>query len=71
MPRYDFRCTQCGETFEIPMHMEDRHNPPPCEKCGGKLIRSWSTPNVIYADEGFTQYKGRNGAGEAIVERKE
>lgn len=71
MATYDFRCEKCGELFEIQMPMDERNNPPACEKCGGRLVRSWSSPNIIYTDEGFTQFRGRNGAGEAIVERKD
>ena len=51
--------------------MAERNNPPKCKYCGGRLIRVWSAPNIIYRDEDFTQFKGRNGAGEPIVERRD
>jgi putative FmdB family regulatory protein len=32
MPKYDFRCQQCGHTFEAEKRMSDPC--PPCSQCG-------------------------------------
>lgn len=71
MATYDFMCNKCGQEYEVQLPMSEHDNPPDCKFCEGRLVRIWSAPNVIYADEDFTQFKGRNGAGEAIVDRKE
>jgi len=68
MAIYDFRCEDCGEDIEISLSM-NAPKPVECPSCGGHLIRIWNKPNIIYMDSGFTQYRGRNGAGEAITER--
>ena len=70
MARYDFKCSHCGQKYEVRLPMSEHDNPPNCSYCGGELKRVWAIPNVIYSDEGFTQFKGRNKAGEPIVERK-
>lgn len=71
MAKYDFRCEHCGQQYEVELPMSERDNPPVCKYCEGRLVRIWSAPNVIYTDSDFTQYKGRNDAGEPIVERKD
>lgn len=71
MAKYNFRCEHCGQKYEVELPMSEHNNPPNCKYCEGRLIRVWSAPNIIFRDDGFTQYKGRNGAGEPIVERRE
>src|SRR5437588_5510440 len=61
MPLYDYRCEQCGETFEVRQKFADAvltlH-----EGCGGKLERLISAPALQFKGTGFylTDY-GRNG----------
>src|SRR6266850_6493787 len=61
MPLYDYRCHQCGETFEVRQSFADPvwtvH-----EGCGGKLERLISAPALQFKGSGFylTDY-GRNG----------
>ena len=49
MPTYDYRCTECADTFEMQLYIADRKIPleTPCKKCGGKLDRAVGTPAVI------------------------
>jgi putative FmdB family regulatory protein len=60
MPRYDYRCEQCGETFEVKQKFADEpltvH-----EKCGGKVERLISAPALQFKGTGWyvTDY-GRN-----------
>jgi putative FmdB family regulatory protein len=60
MPRYDYRCQQCGETFEVKQKFADEpltvH-----EKCGGKVERLISAPALQFKGTGWyvTDY-GRN-----------
>src|SRR5450755_1738171 len=61
MPLYDYRCHQCGETFEVRQKFADAvltvH-----EGCGGSLERLISLPAIQFKGTGWyvTDY-GRNG----------
>lgn len=61
MPLYDYRCHQCGETFEVKQKFADAvmtvH-----EGCGGALERLISLPAIQFKGTGWyvTDY-GRNG----------
>jgi putative FmdB family regulatory protein len=61
MPLYDYRCHQCGETFEVRQKFADTlltvH-----EGCGGELERLISLPSIQFKGTGWyvTDY-GRNG----------
>src|ERR1035437_5122656 len=61
MPLYDYRCHQCGETFELTQKFADAvltvH-----EGCGGELERLISLPALQFKGTGcyVTDY-GRNG----------
>ena len=60
MPRYDYRCQQCGETFEVKQRFSDEpltvH-----EDCGGMVERLISVPALQFKGTGWyvTDY-GRN-----------
>jgi len=62
MPLYDYRCHQCGETFEVRQKFADPvltvH-----EGCGGQLERLISLPAIQFKGTGWyvTDY-GRNGS---------
>ena len=62
MPLYDYRCHQCGETFEVRQKFADPvltvH-----EGCGGELERLISLPAIQFKGTGWyvTDY-GRNGS---------
>lgn len=34
MPTYDFRCKDCGETFEVLCKISEMDDPRPCKHCG-------------------------------------
>ena len=61
MPLYDYRCHQCGETFEVRQKFADSvltvH-----QGCGGELERLISLPSLQFKGTGWyiTDY-GRNG----------
>ena len=78
MPRYDYRCQQCGETFEVKQKFSDEpltvH-----ENCGGKVERLLSAPALQFKGSGWyvTDYgrshssaSGSNGKSEAKAETK-
>jgi putative FmdB family regulatory protein len=60
MPAYDFRCTECAETFEIvrPMSAKDDVS---CPKCGAAANKVFSPVGVAFKGTGFhnTDYRPR------------
>ena len=52
MPRYDYRCQKCGETFEVKQKFSDEpltvH-----DKCGGKVDRLISAPALQFKGSGW------------------
>ena len=58
MPRFDFLCAACNETFEHLLPMGGA--PPKCLKCGSKKVEKLlSPPPVIFKGSGF--YKTDSG----------
>ncbi|MGW8532148.1 FmdB family zinc ribbon protein, partial [Nocardiopsis sp. NPDC055824] len=46
MPRYDFRCRECGDTFELSRPMAEAGDPAPCPVGHGDTVRLLSTVAV-------------------------
>jgi putative FmdB family regulatory protein len=38
MPVYEYRCTQCGERFEVFVRSAQQSGCPSCPKCGSSLV---------------------------------
>jgi putative FmdB family regulatory protein len=38
MVTYDFKCTKCGNEFEVSCHMDQRKDKAVCPKCGSKKV---------------------------------
>ena len=40
MPTYEYRCEDCGETFERPEHIDEHADShPECPKCGSSRVQ--------------------------------
>lgn len=52
MPTYDYRCRDCGQTFEI-VHSILEDGPTTCANCGGRLDRVLHPAGVIFKGSGF------------------
>ncbi len=66
MPLYEYKCDQCGETFEVIQRFSD----PPvetCRSCGGPVHKVLSAPAIQFKGTGWyvTDYakKGMTEAG--------
>jgi putative FmdB family regulatory protein len=46
MPRYDFRCRACGDTFEINRPMRESAKPAPCPQGHTDTVKLLSTVAV-------------------------
>ncbi|MEU8264176.1 zinc ribbon domain-containing protein [Micromonospora sp. NPDC048999] len=55
MPRYEFRCRACGDTFEVNRPMAEAGHPAPCPQGHADTVKLLSTVAVT----------GRGGAGRA------
>ena len=49
MPRYDFRCRACGDTFEVSRPMERSNEPASCPAGHEDTVRLLSTISVASA----------------------
>jgi putative FmdB family regulatory protein len=63
MPRYDYRCEPCQDTFEIVRSAEDRTEVC-CPTCGEAAKRVFSPVGVVFKGSGFhsTDYRAKPGA---------
>ena len=63
MPRYDYRCQQCGETFELRQGF-DADPVTDCHVCGGQSHRLIHSVPVMFKGSGFyvNDYGRGNGA---------
>jgi len=52
MPTYEYRCRDCGHTFDIVQKMSDdplTH----CPECGGELRKVFTPPAISFKGSGF------------------
>jgi putative FmdB family regulatory protein len=58
MPRYDFQCIECVETFEV-TRPAGQAKDEVCPTCGGATRRVFSPVGVVFKGSGFhnTDYK--------------
>lgn len=66
MPRYDYRCQDCGQTFEIRLSMSEysESNKPDCPECGSRNAeRSFSAVGVLVGSRGGSGGSTGGGGG--------
>lgn len=63
MPAYDFRCTECAETFEVTRSMSERGDET-CPKCGAAATKVFTPVGVAFKGSGFhnTDYRPKPAA---------
>jgi putative FmdB family regulatory protein len=47
MPTYDFRCSQCGETFEVVCAIAEREDLAVCPACGSREVAQVFGPIAV------------------------
>lgn len=62
MPTYSYRCTECGNAFDIHQAFSDDALTT-CEVCGGKLRKLFNTIGVTFNGSGFYRTDSRAGGG--------
>jgi putative FmdB family regulatory protein len=58
MPTYSYRCTECGEAFDIQQAFTDDALTV-CPNCGGKLRKLFNTVGVTFNGSGFYRTDSR------------
>lgn len=68
MPTYDYKCENCGQTFEIFQSMKDEPLTL-CEKCGHQTLKKMvSLPaGLIFKGTGFYQTDYKNAKNPSVV----
>ena len=61
MARYDYRCTACGEVFEVEHAMTERPEVS-CPKCGAKAEKVFTASGIKFAGSGSTTPISAEGA---------
>ncbi|MFF2372624.1 FmdB family zinc ribbon protein [Agromyces sp. NPDC058110] len=63
MPTYSYRCTECGNAFDIQQSFTD-DSLTVCESCGGPLRKLFSAVGVTFNGSGFYRTDSRSsGSG--------
>lgn len=60
MPTYSYRCTSCGNAFDIQQSFSD-DSLTVCEACGGPLRKLFSAVGVTFNGSGFYRNDSRSG----------
>jgi len=73
MPTYEYKCTECSNTFEEIHGIDDTVES--CPKCGGKARRLFHPVGIIFKGSGFYKTDSRepsdNGGGKTSPKKTE
>ncbi|WP_127794056.1 FmdB family zinc ribbon protein [Agromyces sp. LHK192] len=61
MPTYSYRCTECGNAFDIQQAFTD-DSLTDCPACGGRLRKLFNTIGVTFNGSGFYRTDSRSAA---------
>lgn len=72
MPTYEYRCRDCGHTFDIVQSMNDE-GLTVCPECGGVLRKVFGAPMISFKGSGFyaTDHGKRSKSSEKSSEQSE
>ena len=62
MARYDYRCTHCGNVFEV-THGMTEHPEVTCPICGGSCEKQFNAAGIEFKGSGFYNTDQRGGTG--------
>lgn len=72
MPTYSYRCTQCGDAFDIVQSFSDNALET-CTKCQGKLRKLFNSVGIVFKGSGFYRTDNRTesrDSGESKADSK-
>ncbi|GAA3509218.1 FmdB family zinc ribbon protein [Georgenia daeguensis] len=61
MPTYAYRCTVCGNEFEVKQSFSDDALTV-CSECGGALRKLFNSVGVVFKGSGFYRTDSRSGS---------
>jgi putative FmdB family regulatory protein len=61
MPTYEYRCSECGNQFEIVQRIDEEHLTV-CERCGGRLRKVFHPAGIVFKGSGFYATDSRSKA---------
>ena len=61
MARYDYRCSKCGNVFEVE-HPMSEHPDVACPQCGAEAERVFSASSIKFNGSGFYNTDQRGGS---------
>lgn len=64
MPTYSYRCTECGNAFDIVQSFTDDALTV-CPECGGPLRKIYNAVGVVFKGSGFYRTDSRGTSGSA------
>jgi putative FmdB family regulatory protein len=70
MPTYDYRCTKCGEQFEVFQSITED----PLKKhpgCGGKVNKVFAPVGIVLKGSGFYRTDNRSSGGKGAKPKSE
>ena len=72
MPRYDYKCGDCGHVFELRQSF-DADPVGVCPRCEGESKRKFHVVPIIYKGSGFytTDYKNAGNSGTVKTKQKD
>ena len=70
MPTYEYRCRDCGHTFDVVQAMSDE-TLTVCPACGGELRKVFAPPAISFKGSGFyaTDHGKKSTSGEKTGEK--
>jgi putative FmdB family regulatory protein len=73
MPTYEYRCTSCGNRFDV-FQRHDEESLRVCERCGGELRKVFHPAGIVFKGSGFyatdSRTKAPSSDGAAKVDSK-
>lgn len=61
MPKYDYRCSNCGHQFEVTQKFTDDALTT-CDECGGQLRKVYNAVGVVFKGSGFYKTDSRSSS---------
>ena len=70
MPTYEYRCRNCGHTFDVVQAMSDEALTV-CPVCGGELRKVFAPPAISFKGSGFyqTDYRSESYKAKAKADK--
>jgi putative FmdB family regulatory protein len=74
MPTYEYRCSECGNQFEIIQRIYEEPQTV-CERCGGRLRKVFHPAGIVFKGSGFyatdSRSKSKSGSKDSGESKSE